>query len=103
MRHIGGSILASNNSEVLKPKKGIYGTFETRVMASEDTHALFFEGIRIASHPNGFSCDVLAKRLMTAWETGTLEDRKHAVAQFDYILDCGGKGERAVILSLAGL
>lgn len=103
MRHIGGSILASNNSEVLKPKKGIYGAFETRVMTAEDTHALFFEGVRVASHPNGFSCDVLAKRILRAWETGAPEDQKHAMAQFDYILDCGGTGDRWAILSLVGM
>jgi len=99
-RHIGGSILPSGSPEIYRPKVGKYGTFETRPLADLDTHGLFYtrlEGphagvaILIASHPNGYSCNVLAERLLSAWD-GKLS-KSRALEQFDYILSCGGIGK----------
>ena len=97
-RHIGGSLLPSNDRQVLTPKAGKFGTFETRPLPDLDTHGLFFARVAgefaglpmlIAMHPNGYSCDELAKRILAAWEGG---DQARALAQFDYILQCGGLG-----------
>lgn len=97
-RHVGGSLLPSNDATVLKAKTGLHGSFETRVLPDLDTHGLFFARntgefagsfMLIATHANGYSCDELAKRLIAAWESG---DTERALAQFDYVLACGGMG-----------
>jgi hypothetical protein len=90
-------------------KAGVYGSFETRPIEEHDTHGLFYshghgetggEFVLIASHPNGYSCDELAKRMIAAWATG--DGHRRALDQFDYILVCGGLGvERAAIEDLA--
>lgn len=97
-RHIGGSILPSAGRDTYQTKKGIHGSFETRPMTELDTHGLYFacgagetakSYVLIASHPNGFSCDELARRMIQGWATDNMQK---AMEQFDYILACGGKG-----------
>jgi hypothetical protein len=104
-RHIGGSLLPSAGWDVYGVKPGLHGSFETRPLEEHDTHGLFYshgvgetggEFVLIASHPNGYSCDELAKRMIAAWAGG--DGHRRALDQFDYILACGGVGvERAVI------
>ncbi len=91
-RHIGGSLLPSGGPEVYLSKRGEHGDFETRPLPDLDTHGLFYaprgHTFRlIAMHPNGYSCDELAKRILDAWESGKPE---RALQQADYILKCGG-------------
>ena len=86
-RHIGGSILPSNEARILLPPKTSYGALQVRVIAELDTHGLFHKHALgeslLATHPNGYSCFALLER-MAARET----DR--AVEQVNYILNCGG-------------
>lgn len=100
-RHVGGSILPSAEPLTYKQKTGLHGTFETRPLPDLDTHGLFyarnkgeFAGvfILIAMHPNGYSCDELAKRAIEAWES---KATFRAMRQFEYILACGGIGQSA--------
>lgn len=90
-RHIGGSILPSNDRFVLQPKEGVFGRFETRVLEKEDTHVLLFfpKGIdtpvTVAKNSNGYSCDELAKRVIKAWETRGQADIAAAFAQRDFM------------------
>lgn len=108
-RNIGGSILPSAGWGVYGVKRGLYGSFETRPLEERDTHGLYYshgtepdagELVLIASHPNGYSCDELAKRMIIAWAE---HERERALQQFDYILACGGSGvDRSVIEDLAG-
>jgi hypothetical protein len=107
-QHIGGSILPSSDAQVLKIKSGEHGVFQVRELPEQDTHALYFaktvedlgtNEIQIASHPNGYSCDTLAKRTISAWTDGTTD---RVLDQFDYILICGGDGvERDIAEALA--
>jgi len=99
-RHIGGSLLPSGSPEVYRPKIGQHGTFETRPLHEIDTHGLFYSApagavdhgpMLIAMHPNGYSCDELAKRIIAAWRGETPPER--ALDQFDFILACGGMGK----------
>jgi hypothetical protein len=96
-RHIGDSILPPNDARILQPQKGIYGTLQVRVLPELDTHGLFlYDGPHynseqlLAMHPNGYSCNALAERILAAWSG----DRSvsYAMEQFDYILACGGMG-----------
>lgn len=106
-RNIGGSILPSAGWGVYGVKPGLYGSFETRPLEEHDTHGLYYshgtgpqagDFVLIASHPNGYSCDELAKRMISAW-VGDGQER--ALQQFDYILACGGAGvDRTVIEDL---
>lgn len=105
-RNIGGSILPSAGWDTYHTRTGANGMFQTRPLEELDTHGLYYrhgardadndEGyVLIIAHPNGYSCDELAKRIVKAWNSG---DRDRAMAQFDYILTCGGKGlERDII------
>lgn len=95
-RHIGGSLLPSGGPDVYRSKRGAHGDFETRPLPDLDTHGLFYarnsgdyagQFILVAMHPNGYSCDELAKRILAAWESGKPE---RALQQADYILKCGG-------------
>lgn len=106
-RHIGGSILPSSDYQVLQTKTGIHGVFQVRALHELDTHAVYFarteadlgtNDVMIASHPNGYSCDTLAKRTITAWNNSAVE---HALGQFDHIIACGGRGlERETVEAL---
>lgn len=60
------------------------GALQVRWHEELDSHVLYQGETRIAGHHNGFSCHNLAKRMLT----GNFE---YALAQFDYITDCGGE------------
>jgi hypothetical protein len=89
-RNIGGSILPSSNPQILQPLKFSGGELQVRANLDRDTHELWFtageQSRKIASHPNGYSCHALAKRI--AGET-----RVRAVDQAQYIIDCGGTAD----------
>lgn len=63
-------------------------------MPEADTYGLFFttngSTSCLAQHSNGYSCHNLAVRLIEVW-AGKREPA-YALAQFDYILACGGLG-----------
>jgi hypothetical protein len=87
MRHVGGSILPSNDSRILKPVATPHGVLQVRVIAELDTHGLFYKSdageTLLATHPNGYSCRALLDR-MAARQVDRVRD------QVQYILDCGG-------------
>jgi len=107
-KHIGGSILPSSDAQVLQTKTGEHGVFQVRALPELDTHAVYFarsaddlgaDEVMIASHPNGYSCDALAKRTIAAWNDGSVE---RALGQFDHIIVCGGRGiDRDMVEALA--
>lgn len=86
-RHIGGSLLPSNERRILQPVETTFGTLQVRVIAELDTHGLFHKHAAceslMATHPNGYSCHVLLERMAKGDVDGTRQ-------QVDYILDCGG-------------
>ena len=87
MRHIGGSLLPSNEARILQPVNTPFGTLQVRVIAELDTHGLFHthsagESL-LATHPNGYSCHVLLERMVKGDVPGVR-------GQAQYILDCGG-------------
>lgn len=97
-RHIGGSLLPSAEANTYKVKSGEYGVFQTRPLIEQDTHVLYFakseddlgaNEILVVEHPNGYSCDNLAGRIIKSWSDKNLD---YPLAQFDYILRCGGSG-----------
>jgi len=99
-RNIGGSLLPSAGAETYRAKEGKFGTFEIRPILDADSHGLFYARnygdcagtfILIAMHPNGYSCDNLAERIIAAWNNEGAANR--AIQQFDYILACGGLTE----------
>lgn len=87
---IGGSYLPSSEPSILQLMPGQHGTFQVRALAELDTHGLFCDARLIATHPNGYSCHELAKRVLSVWRGE--QDVAYAMAQFDYLLDCGGLG-----------
>lgn len=86
-RHIGGSLLPSNEARILQPIATPFGTLQVRVIAELDTHGLFHAHERgeslMATHPNGYSCHVLLERMVKG-------DVEAARRQVQHILDCGG-------------
>ncbi len=92
--HIGGSLLASNNEYILKPIHCQPLVFQVRPDIEADTHHLIgtHDGkeFTLASHPNGFSCHVLAERIK-------LGNRDNAIRQADYIVACAGTANREKI------
>ena len=86
-RHVGGSFLPSNEARILQPVKTHFGSLQVRVIAELDTHGLFHKHERgeslLATHPNGYSCHELLKRM----NDGSADRVR---AQVQYILDCGG-------------
>lgn len=94
-RTIGGSVFGSNCPEILMPL--VYRGGELVVVPDEgaDTHHLEFrrggeEVKRLASHPNGFSCRLLAERMIEgSWEV--------VVEQAEYIIRCGGSVDMSAI------
>jgi hypothetical protein len=82
-RHIGGSLLPSNEVRILRPVETSFGTLQVRVIAELDTHGLFCGESLLASHPNGYSCHALLE-YMVAGNTDRARD------QVKHILDCGG-------------
>lgn len=86
-RHIGGSLLPSNEPRILKPVETPFGILQVRPIPDLDTHALFHKHERgeslLACHPNGYSCHVLLERMARG-------DAAAVRQQAQYILDCGG-------------
>lgn len=86
-RHIGGSLLASSEPGIFEPMPAPFGTLQVIEVQEADTHALILlrenSVTLLATHPNGYSCHELAKRIL-AGNT----DRAHK--QADYITQCGG-------------
>lgn len=102
-RHRGGSIFPSNTPAIMHVESGRKGHLQVRDLGEVlDTHGLFYERLPheyepappfrlIASHPNGYSCHELSKRLQAAWEQpGAKEPVECVIAQAEYILACGG-------------
>jgi hypothetical protein len=89
-RNIGGSILPSSSPHILAPIDCAFGRLQVRVLDAEDTHALFLDDTRIASHPNGYSCHCLAARLVAG-------DAKRVIDQAEYIIACGGVADLEAI------
>lgn len=82
-RHVGGSLLASNEPRILEPIPYKDGTLQVRVLVDDDTHGLYLGDELLAMHPNGYSCHVLAERMVKG-------DNISIHAQADYIVACGG-------------
>lgn len=86
-RHIGGSLLPSNEPRILQPVETSFGTLQVRTIAGLDTHGLFHRYAAgeslLATHPNGYSCHALLER-MAAKNVSAVRD------QVQYILNCGG-------------
>lgn len=98
---IGGSVLPASDPRILLPMPGAHGTFQVRPLPNRGTYGLFLDDEQLlVTHPTGHLCHCLAERILKAWAgTGTVE---HAMAQFDFILRCGGMGRsRAIILFFA--
>lgn len=98
-RNIGGSILPSSSPEILKPIDCSLGRLQVRALPGTDTHALFLTTSQgetlLASHPNGYSCHSLAKRMAAKeWD--------RAREQAYYIVQCGGTAPN-VLQVIAGL
>jgi hypothetical protein len=88
---IGGSVLPSSEPLILLPLKGVHGTLQVRPLPEEDTYGLFLDDKQVlAKKSNGYSCHALAERILLAWRGE--RDVAYAMAQFDYILECGGSG-----------
>lgn len=86
-RHIGGSLLPSNEARILQPVTTSFGTLQVRVIAELDTHGLFHKHAAgeslLATHPNGYSCHELLIRMAA-------KNVDRVTQQVQYILDCGG-------------
>lgn len=107
-RHFGGSILPSSDGQILQPMAGVHGTLQVKPLLEIESYGLFYTheiqapvggamqtimaSSMIASHPNGYSCHNLAQRILAAWSNPTEAMIDRALAQFDYILSCGGLG-----------
>jgi len=90
MKNIGGSILPSSSPEILRPLKcpSLLWPGDLQVIANEEknTHELWLIGGErklLASHPNGFSCFELAKRIVA-------RERSRACEQAAYLIACAG-------------
>ncbi len=80
-RNIGGSLLGSTPPDLTA------GECTVLPLPEDDTHALINpHGVELARHPNGWSCQVLGKRLAS---------RQKAREQAEYILACGGSVSKA--------
>jgi hypothetical protein len=87
MKNIGNSILPSCAPHIMVP----LGDLQVVRDEAADTHRLMRGDKIIASHPNGFSCYELAKRIAA-------KDKGRAVEQAQYIIDCGGSADMENIL-----
>lgn len=97
-RNIGGSILPSSDSQILQPMRFGARVLQVHPIMEADTHGLFLETPHgpslLATHPNGYSCHALAKRMVEG-------DAQRVKEQAEYILACGGTVcEIAAILEL---
>lgn len=90
-RHIGGSLLTSNEARILQPTIAAFGTLQVRVIAELDTHGLFHKHAAgeslLATHPNGYSCHELLKRMAA-------ETADRVTQQVEHILACGGTARK---------
>lgn len=93
MKNIGGSILPSSNPQILRPMPFRGGVFQVVPDYEKDTHRLTFNGVTIASHPNGYSCHCLAERIIAGLPY-------KVQAQANYIVDCGGSSDFSAINAL---
>lgn len=99
---MAGSLLPSHDARVLAPKE-IHGeVFVIEPFESLQTYVLKANGSVIASHPNGYSLKELADRIAAC---ATCKEQKtrgvaydRAVAQWDYILACGGLTRSKTVL-----
>lgn len=86
-RHIGGSLLPSNEPRILRPVETPFGILQVRVIVELDAHGLFHKHTAgeslLATHPNGYSCCALLEHMAG----GNVEGARQ---QVQYILDCGG-------------
>lgn len=90
---IGGSFLPSCDIQILQPVHGAHGKLQVRPLPELDTFGLFLDDtVLLVTHPNGYSCHELATRMVAAWKDASTLYR--AMAQFDYILSCGGLGKQ---------
>lgn len=87
MRHVGGSILPSNEPRILQPVETPFGILQVRVIAELDAHGLFRRHaageLLLATHPNGYSCRELLDRMVA-------RQGDRVRQQVQYIMDCGG-------------
>lgn len=94
-RHVGGSLLPSNEARILQPVITPFGTLQVRVIAELDTHGLFHKHAAgetlIATHPNGYSCHELLKRMADRNTDRVTAER--VARQVKHILDCGGTAQ----------
>jgi hypothetical protein len=82
------SILPNSAPHILLPMTGAHGTLQVTWHADLDSHVLWFGDSPIASHHNGYSCHLLAERILKVWAGE--RDVVHALEQHQYILRCGG-------------
>lgn len=98
-RHVGGSLLPSNDPNILQPLAHVSGYLLVRIVPELDTHSLYLVTpageTKLASHPNGCSCRALADRMVSG-------DAKRVSEQAKYIVDCGGSVDLAAIASATG-
>ncbi|TDF23826.1 hypothetical protein EZI45_23900 [Delftia tsuruhatensis] len=75
---------------------GKHGTLTVSPVPKLDTYVLEFQAegsehrLKIAMHPNGYTCHAVATRILGAWEGRC--GLAHVMKQFDYVLACGGMG-----------
>lgn len=83
------SILPNSSPEILRPMPGCGGVFQVVWIAEIDSHALLYQRDgnpcvwTLATHHNGHSCHILAKRMIA-------RESSRAVDQMEYIRQCGG-------------
>lgn len=89
--HVGKarSLLPNSSPEILRPLRGLGGTFHVVWIEQIDAHCLFFNrdgedaSTMLATHHNGYSCHALAERIISG-------DRKRINDQLEYIRRCAG-------------
>jgi len=97
MKNIGGSIFSSSCPSILQPIPFKGGMLQVTPNYEDDTHHLVFlendSKHILASHPNGFSCHVLATTLVS-------NDFDEVKEQSDYIIRCGGESNLELLFCL---
>jgi hypothetical protein len=94
------ALLGNSSAEILKPLQGAGGTFQVVWIEPIDAHALLYErdqsqgAVMLATHNNGFSCHVLAERIIAG-------DRDRALSQLEFIARCGGTSIAPQFLPIA--
>jgi len=95
MKNIGGAIFSSSSPEILNPISFQDGVLQVVADEQADTHHLCYicgdSSTVLASHPNGFSCHALAKRLVNySANPPDKSARLSYLEQAEYIILCGG-------------